>query len=167
MHTVETNLILSADVAKRKLRRMAFEVAERNAGCDALIIAGVSGNGVVVAKNMMDELRQILPIPMELIIITINKHQPLEVSIDTTMNFDDKTIIVVDDVADSGRTLLYALKPLLSFRPRSIQTLALVERSHKLFPVQTDYRGLSIATTLQEHILVKVNGEEISGVYLQ
>ena len=75
--------------------------------------------------------------------------------------------MLVDDVANSGRTLLYDLKPFLQTYPKKIQTLVLVERSHKLFPVQTDFVGLSISTTIQEHIIVETNGDEIAGAWLQ
>jgi pyrimidine operon attenuation protein/uracil phosphoribosyltransferase len=90
----------------------------------------------------------------------------LETSLDKEIDFDDRTIIVVDDVANSGRILLYALKHFLLYQPKSIQTLVLIERSHKLFPIQTDYVGLSIATTLQEHITVKTEGDKITGAWL-
>jgi len=70
-------------------------------------------------------------------------------------------------VANSGKTLLYALKPFLDYQPQKIQTLILVERSHKTFPIHPDYVGLSIATTLQEHIYVEVNSEEVLGAYLK
>lgn len=82
------------------------------------------------------------------------------------MNFNDKVIIVADDVVNSGKTLLYAIKPFLEFKPKKIQTLVLVERTHKAFPVTSDYVGLSIATTIQEHIIVEVEGEEINGAYM-
>ena len=166
MNTVETNPILSAEAVKRKIRRMAFEIAERNAGCDSITIAGVAGNGLVVAQNVIEELRQIVHCPIEFVTVELNKKKPLDVTIGNSGNFDGKTIIIVDDVADSGRTLLYALKPFLLFQPRSIQTLVLVERSHKIFPVQSDYVGLSVATTLQEHILVETSEGNIVGAWL-
>ena len=72
-----------------------------------------------------------------------------------------------DDVANSGKTMLYAMKPFLAFHPKKIQTLALVERTHKKYPVKTDYVGLSVATTLQEHIFVDVESDTIKGAYLQ
>ncbi len=75
-------------------------------------------------------------------------------------------IIVVDDVSNSGKTLLYALKPFINSHPKKIQILVLVERTHTSFPVRPDYVGLSIATTIQEHIFVEVNGEEVAGAYL-
>jgi len=166
MNTVATNSILSAEDVSRKIRRMAFEIAERNADCDSLVIAGIQGNGVIVAENVIKELQQIISCPIDFITVLVDKNNPMEISVDKQLNFDDKTIILADDVANSGRILLYALKCFLSHQPRSIQTLVLVERSHKLFPVQTDYVGLSIATTLQEHITVQTAGGKISGASL-
>jgi pyrimidine operon attenuation protein / uracil phosphoribosyltransferase len=166
MNTVATNSILTSEDVNRKIRRMAFEIAERNGDCDSVFIAGIAGNGIVVAKAIINELKDILSCPVEFITITIDKSNPLNVSIDRQINYDDKTIILVDDVANSGRILLYALKSFLEYKPRSIQTLVLVERSHKLFPVQTDYVGLSIATTLQEHITVQTEEGKISGAWL-
>jgi pyrimidine operon attenuation protein/uracil phosphoribosyltransferase len=166
MMAVATNSILSAEDIARKIRRMAFEVAERNADCDSLVIAGVAGNGVVVANAVIKELQQIIQCPIEFLTISINKDTPLETSLDKEIDFDNRTIIVVDDVANSGRILLYALKHFLLYQPKSIQTLVLIERSHKLFPIQTDYVGLSIATTLQEHITVKTEGDKIIGAWL-
>ena len=166
MNSVATNSILSSDDVSRKIRRMAFEIAERNADCDSLIIAGIAGNGVVVAKAIINELQQILSCPLQFITIAIDKNNPLEVSLSEQSDFDNKTIILVDDVANSGKILLYSLKTFLRYQPKSIQTLVLVERSHKLFPVRTDYVGLSIATTLQEHIRVQTEGDKITGASL-
>ena len=145
---------------------MAFQVAERNADCDSLVIAGIAGNGVMVAQAVIKELQQIIKCPIEFITISIDKDNPLNTSIDKQLNYDDRTIIVVDDVVNSGRILLYALKHFLSHQPKSIQTLVLIERSHKLFPVQSDYVGLSLATTLQDHITVKTENGRIAGAWL-
>jgi pyrimidine operon attenuation protein/uracil phosphoribosyltransferase len=76
-------------------------------------------------------------------------------------------IIIIDDVSNSGKTLSYALKPFLEFHPKKIRTLVLVERSHTSFPVRPDYVGLSVATTIQEHIFVEVKGEELIGAYME
>ena len=166
MDTVATNSILTLENVTRKIRRMAFEIAERNADCDSLIIAGIAGNGVIVAEAIIKELKGILTCPIEFIIVAIDKNNPLQISTDRLINYDDKTVILVDDVANSGRILLYALKSFLEHQPKSIQTLVLVERSHKLFPVRTDYVGLSIATTLQEHIAVQTVDGKITGAWL-
>jgi len=161
------NCILSAEAVKRKLRRMAFQIAEANADEESIIIAGIAGNGTILAQKIIGELKQIFDIPVDLITIELTKKNPVDAVIQEQTDLSGKIIIVVDDVANTGRTLLYALRPLLKFLPKKIQTLVLVERSHKLFAVQPDYVGLSIATTLQEHIIVETESGEITGAWLQ
>ena len=167
METVQTkNCVLDQRVIGKKLKRMALEVAEQNSEEKELLIAGIEGNGVVVANVILKELRQIGAFNTEMIRVQLNKKEPLEVSFDRTVDLENKVIILVDDVANTGRTMLYALKPFLAARPKKIQTLVLVERSHKLFPIQTDYAGLTVATTLQEHITVETSDNEITGAWL-
>lgn len=163
----EKKYILSREVAAKKLRRMAFEIAENNTDETEIILAGIRESGSVVARTIQQMLKEITAIKTELISITLDKRHPEEISLSQSMNFDDKVIIVVDDVSNSGKTLLYALKPFISFHPKKIQTLVLVERSHTSFPVRPDYVGLSIATTFLEHIFVEVSGDEVTGAYLQ
>jgi len=163
----EKKYILSREVATKKLRRMAYEIIENNTGESEIIIAGIRESGSVVARAIQQMLKEITAIKTELISVTLDKRHPEEISLSQSLNFDDKVIIVVDDVSNSGKTLLYALKPFISFHPKKIQTLVLVERTHTSFPVRPDYVGLSIATTFQEHIFVEVDGDEVAGAYLQ
>lgn len=163
---VTKNSILSADAAARKIRRMAFEIAEDNANEASLLIIGIEGNGEIVAKNLVTELKQIFAVPVETATISINKKEPLDAAVKEAIDFNGKVLIVVDDVSNTGKTLLYALKPLLNFLPKKIQTLVLVARSHKLFAVQPDYVGLSVSTTLQEHITVDTRDGAITGAWL-
>jgi pyrimidine operon attenuation protein/uracil phosphoribosyltransferase len=121
----------------------------------------------VVAKVIQQMLSEISSIKTELITVTLDKKEPTEVSLSKSIDFNGKVIILIDDVSNSGKTLLYALKPFIEFHPKKIQTLVLVERTHTSFPVRPDYVGLSIATTLQEHIFVEVKKDEILGAYLQ
>lgn len=160
------NCILTADLINRKIRRMALQVAESNTEEGSIIIAGIAGNGAVLAQKLVAELRQVSSMEVKLLTIRLNKKEPTHAAVDVDTDFSNKVIVVVDDVASSGRTMLYALKPFLSYLPKKIQTLVLVERSHKLFAVQPDYVGLSVATTLQEHITVETEGEEITGAWL-
>jgi Pyrimidine operon attenuation protein/uracil phosphoribosyltransferase len=108
-----------------------------------------------------------LAIKTELITITLDKKEPTDVSLSKSVDINGKVIILIDDVSNSGKTLLYALKPFIEFHPKKIQILVLVERTHTSFPVRPDYVGLSIATTLQEHIFVEVKGEVVMGAYLK
>lgn len=160
------NCVLDREAVKRKLKRIALQIAEQNSEEEEIIIAAINGNGEVVAKKLVHELQQLTSWKIESITIKLNKKEPLEIAVQTNSSFKDSIVIIVDDVANTGRTMMYALKAFLNDYPRKIQTVALVERSHKLFPIQTDYTGLSIATTLQEHIVVETEGEEIAGAWL-
>lgn len=164
---LKRNYILTKDVAEKKLRRMALEIIENNSDEKQLILAGIRENGTVVAKCIQKMLSEFSKIKTDLISIKLDKHKPGSVSLNKKIDFNDQVIIVIDDVADSGRTLLYSLKPFLDFHPRKIQTLVLVERSHNSFPVSPDYVGLSVSTTLQEHISVEVDKEKVLGAYLE
>ncbi len=163
-------MILSRDAALRKLQRMAYEIVENNFNEKKIILAGIKENGVIIAGIIADFLKPIFDGEIKIIEIEINKKSPLQVSIITEskpVNFDDKVVIITDDVANSGRTLSYALKPFLEYYPAKIQTLVLVERSHKTFPVTPDYKGLSIATALSEKIIVETEDGDITGAILE
>jgi pyrimidine operon attenuation protein / uracil phosphoribosyltransferase len=159
--------ILDSTIADKKLRRMALEILENNAEEKEIILAGIRESGSVVATCIQKMIAEFSPVKTELINITLDKSKPREISLSHSMDFTGKVVIIIDDVANSGRTVLYALKPFLDFYPKKIQTLVLVERRHNSFPVRPDYIGLSVATTLQEHIFVEVDSEKVMGAYLQ
>ena len=163
----EKKYILSKEVVEKKLRRMAFEILENNIDEKEIILAGIRESGSVVAKVIQGMLTEISSIKTELITISLDKKEPTDVSLSRSIDLNGKVIILIDDVSNSGKTLLYALKPFIEFHPKKIQTLVLVERTHTSFPVRPDYVGLSIATTLQEHIFVEVKGTEVIGAYLK
>jgi pyrimidine operon attenuation protein / uracil phosphoribosyltransferase len=167
MSIADKNYILDQLVAEKKMRRIALEIIENNADEKELILAGIRGSGSVVAKCIQKMLAEISDVKTEVISLTLDKKEPKEVILSQKIDFNNKVIIVVDDVANSGKTLLYAMKPFLEFQPKKIQTLVLVGRSHNSFPVHPDYVGLSIATTLQEHIYVEVNEDKVLGAYLK
>ena len=167
METIKNKeCVLEKESIKRKIKRMALEVAEQNIDEKELVIAGIAGNGEVVAKCLVNELRNLAPFSIVEATIQLNKKDPVVVTFEPPVELENKVVIIVDDVANTGKTMMYAFKPLLEIHPRKVQTLVLVERSHKLFPVQTDYAGLSITTTLQEHIAVETEGGEIVGAWL-
>lgn len=159
--------ILDQDTAKKKLQRMAYEIVENNLDAPKIILAGIRENGSVIATIMQQLLQQIVDIPVELLHISLDKKNPGEVVLSAQPDFNGQVIIIIDDVANSGKTMLYAMQPFLSFHPKKMQTLALVERTHKTFPVNTDYVGLSVATTLLEHIYVETDGKVVTGAYLE
>lgn len=161
------NYILDEGTVARKLQRIAYEIIENNLDEKEIILAGVKDNGSTIARNIQQLLKAISDIRTELIEISLDKKAPKEVTLSKYMDFTNKVIVVVDDVANSGKTMLYAIKPFLAYLPKKIQTLALVERTHKIYPVTSDYVGLSVSTTLQEHIFVEVEGNTVTGAYLE
>ena len=161
------NEILSKAVAEGKMQRIALEIAEQlYSENEPLIIIGIQGSGMVIAEKLCLVLKPLLQSPIQLITCYIDKSSPHIMSYSEEIDFNNKNVLLVDDVTNSGRTLLYALKPLLEYRPKRIQTMSLVERMHKSFPVKVDYIGLSIATTLQDHIQVEVENGEVLGAYI-
>jgi pyrimidine operon attenuation protein/uracil phosphoribosyltransferase len=158
--------ILSKEVAERKLRRMAYEILEENSGEKEIILAGIRDNGSLLAQMIRNMLSEISSFHTELIHLSLDKKMPGDVLLSNQLDFTNKVIIVIDDVSNSGKTLLYAIKPFLNFYPKKIQTLVLVERSYTAFPVRPDFVGLSVATTLEEHIVVEIAGNEVAGAYL-
>jgi len=158
--------ILSADAARKKMQRMAYEIVERNIDEQEIVIAGIKDSGVIIARKIKAFLQDIFKGEIVVMGINIDKKNPKNISIPGGFNFEDKVIIITDDVANTGKTLLYALNPFLDFYPKKIQTLVLVERSHKQFPVSPDYVGLSVATALDEKINVETKGDEIVGARL-
>jgi pyrimidine operon attenuation protein/uracil phosphoribosyltransferase len=159
--------ILDTETANMKLLRMAYEVIENNLDESNIILVGIKDNGSVIARVMQTMLTEASDLNVTLIDLQLDKKNPSAVVLSEHTDFNNKVIVLVDDVASSGKTMLYALKPFLEFHPKKIQTLALVERTHKAFPVHLDYVGLSVATTLQEHIYVGVEGDKVTGAYLE
>jgi Pyrimidine operon attenuation protein/uracil phosphoribosyltransferase len=160
------NCVLTKEVIDKKIKRMALQVAEQNIEEPELIIAGIAGNGEKVASCLIKDIKSISSLKIIELTISLDKKNPVEVKMDKALDLSGKVIILVDDVANTGRTLLFALKPFLNAQVKKIQTLVLVERSHKLFPIQTDYSGLSISTTLQEHIMVEEKEGLLTGAWL-
>ena len=159
-------MVLNASTADKKLRRMAIEIAERNEGIGEIIIIGIKENGIVIANKIEEYLRPNFKGNLKTIGLSINKKNPDEVILTEDVVLENKLILLVDDVANSGRTMLYSLRPLLLKYPSQIQTLALVERTHKTFPIALNYVGLSVSTTKDESIVVTVSGIEISGAHM-
>ena len=159
--------ILDQQVADKKLRRMALEIVENNYGEREIILAGIKEKGFVVARCIRDILQEISAFRLSLIHISLDKQNPGDVQLSETPDMNDKIVIIVDDVVNSGKTLTYAMKPFLEFYPKKLQILILVERTHTYFPVRPDYVGHSIATTLQEQIIVEIEDSTVTGAYLQ
>ncbi len=161
----EKKYILDQRTAEQKLHRMALEIAEQLHDEKEIILIGVKNSGLVIAQEIAGMLKEYVSV--KVIALSLDKRKPTTIELSEQIDFNNKTIIVTDDVSNSGKTLLYALKPLLEFHPKRIQTLVLVERMHKQFAIKPDYVGLSVATTLEDHIVVETEGSVVSGAYVE
>ena len=161
--------ILNRPQIEQKIKRLAYEILERHYKASELMLAGINNNGFGFAELLENELKQISEIPIKLSRITLNPAKPLDGDIEIDVDADSlkkKVVIIVDDVANTGRTLFYAIEPLLKTLPKTVEMAVLVDRTHKSFPVHPDYVGLSLATTLQDNIQVKIRDTKDWAVYL-
>ncbi len=163
----EKTLILDKERINKKMQRMAFQIWEEYSEEKAVTLIGIEGSGAIVAKSLAKRLTDISPLEVEYINLKLNKRKPLKEEIILNKELNDKAVVLVDDVANSGKTLLYALRPILDFEPKKVMIAVLVDRRHKSFPITPDIVGHSIATTLQEHIEVETEGNRITAAYLQ
>jgi pyrimidine operon attenuation protein/uracil phosphoribosyltransferase len=160
--------ILSTEDAQQKTTRIAYQIVEHHYDEKEIFLVGIKPNGFVYATQLKKEIERIDGIKVHLLALTLNKQKPLEseIKLESFVSLNDKTVIIVDDVANTGKTLYYALKPIMEFLPKKVQAIVLVDRQHKLFPVSPDFVGLSLSTTLQEHIQVEFNAKGESTAYL-
>lgn len=161
--------ILDRSQIQQKIKRLAIEILENNFEEKAIFLLGINNNGTGFAKLLQRELKKITEIPTELYTIRINPAAPLSgpVELNTPIQtLKGKSIILVDDVANTGRTIFYACKPILDIIPKKLEVAVLVDRKHKTFPIYPKYVGLSLATTLKEDIDLQILETTEWGLYL-
>lgn len=145
------------------VKRMAIQILENHYTDDQCFLIGVNNNGANFGKMLVDELNGLKPGVFELIAVSVNPANPVaaEVSLSVPVeSLDSKSIILIDDVANTGRTLWYASKPLMNILPKSIEAAVLVDRKHKAYPIQVNYVGRSLATTAMNNIRVALREEK-------
>lgn len=161
--------ILDRPEILQKIKRMAFEIYENNFEESSLCLAGIHENGYELAQLLAAALRQISPLTIRLLGITLDKIHPLQhpmVLEPAQPELDNQVIILVDDVLNSGKTLAYSLQLFLKAEVKKIETATLINRHNTLFPITATYTGLSLSTTLQDHIRVVLTADDTFGAYL-
>jgi len=163
-------LILDKDKTLQKIKRIAFEIYENNAKEKEIFVAGIYDKGYDFAKILKQYVEEIAPIKVTLVKVELDKQTPQQGN--TSLDIDpkllkNKTIILLDDVFNTGRTIAYSLKPFLNVAIKRLQTAVIVDRAHKNFPISADYVGYSISTTLHQNIEVILDDEEKFGVYFR
>lgn len=160
-------VILDHKQVGQKITRIAHEILENNFQEKSLVVLGIKNEGFILAQRLVAILGSISDINISLHDISLNKKNPLESGLKSSLeakSIKNKMVILVDDVLNSGKTLVYSAKFLLDHDVKGLQTVCLVDRKHRKFPIRADYVGLTLSTTLQEHITVKFG--ETDSVYL-
>ena len=156
--------ILDHSEISHKIKRIAYQIYESNVNENHVILAGIANSGYTLAKKLQKELEEISDIKVILCEVKINKKDPLQ-EISTSLSPDDyknQSLILVDDVLNSGSTLIYGVRHFLDVPLKQFRTAVLVDRSHKKFPVKADFKGISLSTSLNETVKLKFKTGEDS-----
>lgn len=163
-----TNIILTSLQVQQKIRRIAYQIYENNSNEKEIVLAGIASNGYVFATEIEKHLLKISTLKVTMCKVVMDKKNPLspiETSVDI-QQYQNKSLVLVDDVLNSGATLIYGIKHFLEVPLKRFKTAVLVNRNHKKYPVKADFKGISLSTTLQEHVVVEFDKKEAIA-YLQ
>lgn len=161
--------ILTHKQILQKLKRMAFEVYENNFREDEIVLAGIASKGTVVARMLGKELSNVSPLKLHYIEVSLDKEQPTQSRVKLSgdlKQLEDKPILLIDDVLNTGRTLAYSLHAFLEVRIKKLETLVIVNRGHHSFPISADYKGYELSTTISQHVECDWKDPENTAVYL-
>jgi len=159
----DRTLVLNHTQIQQKITRIAHEIVEKNTEIDEVIVVGITPRGSELAKRICAILGEIATGTVHYFDLTIDKDQPLTTPIQCDLTkalAQGKTVILVDDVLNTGKALIYAASYILNLEVAGMQTVTLIDRMHRNYPIRADYNGLSLATTLQEHIHVEFGKED-------
>ncbi|MFH6971801.1 phosphoribosyltransferase [Flavobacterium petrolei] len=162
------NIILTNQEIEHKIKRIAYQIYETFVDEEEIVIAGIAANGFTFAKKIALALETISPIKVSLCEVQINKQNP-QLPIHTSLSkeqYTNKGLILVDDVLNSGTTLIYAVRHFIDVPLKKFKTAVLVDRNHKKYPVKADFKGISLSTSLLEHVQVIFDENNDSYAYL-
>jgi pyrimidine operon attenuation protein/uracil phosphoribosyltransferase len=161
----DKSIVLTRSQIDQKIDRIAFEIYENSFEENVIYLGGISGNGFLFAERLVAKLSEISDQSVRLFELSIDKDAPLEHEINLSVSNEElqgSTMILVDDVINSGRTMSYAVRKILENKLKVLKIATLVNRTHRRFPVHADFVGLNIATTLKDNIVVQLDGEEVA-----
>lgn len=152
--TTQQNKILNHNEIEHKIKRIAYQIYETYVDEEEIIIAGIASSGLEFAKKINTAITEISNIKTTFCEVNIDKENllsPIKTSL-TEEEYQNKAVILVDDVLNSGGTLIYGVKHFLNVPLKKLKTVVLVDRNHKRYPVKADFKGISLSTSLQEHV---------------
>ena len=162
------NIILTDQEIKHKTKRIAYQIYETFIDEEEVVLAGIATNGYVFAEKIAEELKSISDLKVILCEVQVDKHNP-QLAIQTSITaeaYANKGLILIDDVLNSGTTLIYAVKHFLGVPLKKFKTAVLVDRNHKKYPVKADFKGISLSTSLLEHVQVEFDQDDKSYAWL-
>ncbi len=162
------NIILTHQEIEHKIKRIAYQIYETFVDEEEIVIAGIATNGFIFAQKIADALQEIATLKIALCEVNVNKQHP-ESAIQTSLSkeyYANKGLILVDDVLNSGTTLIYAVRHFLDVPLTKFKTAVLVDRNHKKYPVKADFKGISLSTSLLEHVRVVFDENGQNSAYL-
>ncbi|RIV67698.1 phosphoribosyltransferase family protein [Flagellimonas aequoris] len=163
------NRILTHEQIQHIAKRIAYQIYETNVDEKEIIIAGINGGGMSFAKKIAAILKKITDADIILCKMDMDKKNPLKSGVNTSMDeqeYTNKSIVLVDDVLNSGTTLIYGTHHFLKTPIKQLKTAVLVNRNHKKYPIKADFKGISLSTSLNEHIKVVFEANN-DAVYLE
>jgi pyrimidine operon attenuation protein/uracil phosphoribosyltransferase len=155
-NTMSKNIILNHQEIEHKIKRLAYQIYETFADEDKIVIAGIANNGYLFAEKISVVLESISNIKVSLCEVKLDKQNPFS-PITTSLSkeeYTNKGLVLVDDVLNSGTTLVYGVKHFLEVPLKKFKTAVLVDRNHKKYPVKADFKGISLSTSSKEHVNV-------------
>ena len=161
-------VILDEISIDRKIKRLSYEIFERNLNNNKLLLVGVKKNGFVLAKLIKKELSKICKIKIDVTQVLVDKHKPFNECViynNSIENHRNTSMIVIDDVCNSGKTMIYVVSSLISNYSNKISTLVLVDRKHHNYPIKTDYVGIEVSTTLRQFIEVELEANKVAYLF--
>jgi pyrimidine operon attenuation protein/uracil phosphoribosyltransferase len=162
------NIILSNQEIELTIKRIAYQIYETFVDEEEIVIAGIAANGSTFAKKITEALEKISTLKISLCEVQINKLNP-ESAVTTSLTkeqYTNKGLVLVDDVLNSGTTLIYAVRHFLDVPLKKFKTAVLVDRNHKKYPVKADFKGISLSTSSLEHVQVVFDENGDSYAYL-
>ena len=157
--------VLDQDQILRICNRFAFQILENSIDYDVIHIIGIKEKGFDIAKIVERELKSITKKNISLSSIKIDKKNPKDsVLSDSNLNKNIDTIFLIDDVLNTGKTLIYSLSFLLKFNFKSIKTLVLIDRNHKQYPIKVDYKGISLSTNINDNIKLLNDNKKLKAI---
>lgn len=148
--------ILGQDRINKIVKRIAFQIHEKNQNESEIILIGILKNGFILSNLIEKELQKISKSKIQLLSIKVNKKSPLNsVELSSDLNkIKNKSLVLIDDVLNSGKTLIHCVKYLLDVPLANFNTVVLIDRNHKKYPIKIDFKGLSLSTSIKENVSV-------------